>query len=46
VVNDWRLNERHSGALTGLNKAETAAKHGVAQMQVWRRSFEVAPMRR
>ena len=39
----WRLNERHYGALQGLNKAETAAKHGDAQVKVWRRSFDVAP---
>jgi 2,3-bisphosphoglycerate-dependent phosphoglycerate mutase len=40
---DWRLNERHYGGLTGLNKAETAAKHGDAQVHVWRRSFDVPP---
>jgi 2,3-bisphosphoglycerate-dependent phosphoglycerate mutase len=40
---DWRLNERHYGGLTGLNKAETAAKHGEEQVHVWRRSFDVAP---
>jgi len=39
----WRLNERHYGALTGLNKAETAEKHGEAQVQIWRRSFDVPP---
>jgi 2,3-bisphosphoglycerate-dependent phosphoglycerate mutase len=39
----WRLNERHYGGLTGLNKAETAAKHGEAQVQIWRRSFDVPP---
>jgi len=39
----WRLNERHYGGLTGLNKAETAAKHGDAQVQIWRRSFDVPP---
>lgn len=39
----WRLNERHYGGLTGLNKAETAAKHGEAQVQIWRRSFNVPP---
>jgi 2,3-bisphosphoglycerate-dependent phosphoglycerate mutase len=40
---DWRLNERHYGGLTGLNKAETAAKHGDEQVKVWRRSFDVPP---
>ncbi len=40
---DWRLNERHYGGLTGLNKAETAAKHGDAQVKVWRRSFDIPP---
>ena len=40
---DWRLNERHYGALQGLNKAETAEKHGAEQVQIWRRSFDVAP---
>jgi 2,3-bisphosphoglycerate-dependent phosphoglycerate mutase len=39
----WRLNERHYGGLTGLNKAETAAKHGDAQVYIWRRSFDVPP---
>jgi 2,3-bisphosphoglycerate-dependent phosphoglycerate mutase len=39
----WRLNERHYGALTGLNKAETAEKHGEAQVQIWRRSYDVPP---
>jgi 2,3-bisphosphoglycerate-dependent phosphoglycerate mutase len=39
----WRLNERHYGGLTGLNKAETAAKHGDAQVKIWRRSFDVPP---
>ncbi|MGE0742072.1 MAG: 2,3-diphosphoglycerate-dependent phosphoglycerate mutase [Hyphomonadaceae bacterium] len=43
VEKDWRLNERHYGALTGLNKAETAAKHGEAQVKVWRRSYDVPP---
>jgi 2,3-bisphosphoglycerate-dependent phosphoglycerate mutase len=43
VEKDWRLNERHYGGLTGLNKAETAAKHGDAQVHVWRRSFDVPP---
>jgi 2,3-bisphosphoglycerate-dependent phosphoglycerate mutase len=40
---DWRLNERHYGGLTGLNKAEIAAKHGEEQVHVWRRSFDVPP---
>ncbi len=40
---DWRLNERHYGGLTGLNKAETAAKHGVDQVKIWRRSFDIPP---
>jgi len=39
----WRLNERHYGGLTGLNKAETAEKHGEKQVQIWRRSFDVPP---
>ncbi len=39
----WRLNERHYGALQGLNKAETAAKHGDEQVKIWRRSFDVTP---
>jgi 2,3-bisphosphoglycerate-dependent phosphoglycerate mutase len=43
VARDWRLNERHYGALTGLNKAETAAKHGEEQVLVWRRSYDVPP---
>src|SRR4029434_4686805 len=43
VINDWRLNERHYGALQGLNKAETAAKHGEAQTKIWRRSYEITP---
>ena len=43
VTKDWRLNERHYGGLTGLNKAETVAKVGEAQVQVWRRSFAVPP---
>jgi 2,3-bisphosphoglycerate-dependent phosphoglycerate mutase len=43
VVNDWRLNERHYGALQGLNKAETAAQYGEAQVLAWRRSFDVPP---
>jgi len=43
VEKDWRLNERHYGGLTGLNKAETAARHGDEQVHVWRRSFDVPP---
>jgi 2,3-bisphosphoglycerate-dependent phosphoglycerate mutase len=43
VTPDWRLNERHYGALQGLNKAETAAKFGEAQVKVWRRSYDVRP---
>ncbi len=42
-IKDWRLNERHYGALTGLNKAETATKHGAEQVKVWRRSYDVPP---
>lgn len=42
-VKDWRLNERHYGGLTGLNKTETAAKHGADQVKVWRRSYDVPP---
>ena len=42
-VKDWRLNERHYGGLTGLNKTETAAKHGDAQVKIWRRSYDVPP---
>ena len=43
VVRDWRLNERHYGALQGLNKAETAERHGDEQVKIWRRSFDVPP---
>jgi len=43
VAKTWRLNERHYGALTGLNKAETAEKHGEEQVQIWRRSFDIPP---
>ncbi|WP_426116342.1 2,3-diphosphoglycerate-dependent phosphoglycerate mutase [Massilia sp. PWRC2] len=43
VVNDWRLNERHYGALQGLDKGETAAKYGDAQVLVWRRSYDTPP---
>jgi 2,3-bisphosphoglycerate-dependent phosphoglycerate mutase len=42
-VKHWRLNERHYGALTGLDKAETAAKHGEAQVKIWRRSYDTPP---
>lgn len=40
---DWRLNERHYGGLTGLDKAQTAAKHGDDQVKIWRRSFDIPP---
>lgn len=43
VVKTWKLNERHYGALQGLNKAETAAKYGDDQVKIWRRSFDVKP---
>ena len=43
VVKSWKLNERHYGALQGLNKADTAAKYGEAQVKIWRRSFDVQP---
>lgn len=43
VVRHWRLNERHYGALQGLNKAETAAEHGDAQVKIWRRSYDTPP---
>jgi len=43
VARDWRINERHYGALQGLDKAETAAKHGEEQVHVWRRSYDVPP---
>jgi 2,3-bisphosphoglycerate-dependent phosphoglycerate mutase len=42
-VKDWRLNERHYGGLTGLNKTETAAEHGAEQVKLWRRSYDVPP---
>ena len=42
-IKDWRLNERHYGGLTGLDKAETAAQHGADQVKVWRRSFDIPP---
>jgi 2,3-bisphosphoglycerate-dependent phosphoglycerate mutase len=43
IVNDWRLNERHYGALQGLNKAETAQQYGDAQVLIWRRSYSTQP---
>jgi 2,3-bisphosphoglycerate-dependent phosphoglycerate mutase len=43
VQRSWRLNERHYGALQGLNKAETAAQHGEAQVKIWRRSYDIPP---
>ena len=43
VERSWRLNERHYGALQGLNKAQTTEKHGAAQVQIWRRSYDVPP---
>jgi 2,3-bisphosphoglycerate-dependent phosphoglycerate mutase len=43
IKNDWRLNERHYGALQGLNKAETAAQYGDEQVLVWRRSYDTPP---
>ncbi|MDX3908271.1 MAG: 2,3-diphosphoglycerate-dependent phosphoglycerate mutase [Sphingobium sp.] len=43
VEKDWRLNERHYGGLTGLDKAETAAKHGDEQVHIWRRAFDISP---
>jgi len=43
VAKHWRLNERHYGALQGLNKAETAARHGEAQVKIWRRSYDIPP---
>ncbi|TSK18070.1 Phosphoglycerate mutase 1 [Bagarius yarrelli] len=43
VHRTWRLNERHYGGLTGLNKAETAAKHGEEQVKIWRRSYDIPP---
>ena len=43
VNRDWRLNERHYGGLQGLNKAETAAKHGDEQVHIWRRSYDIPP---
>ena len=43
VTKSWRLNERHYGALQGLNKAETEARHGAAQTKIWRRSYDIPP---
>jgi 2,3-bisphosphoglycerate-dependent phosphoglycerate mutase len=43
LIKDWRLNERHYGGLTGLNKAETAERHGEEQVRIWRRSYDVPP---
>ena len=43
VQRSWRLNERHYGALQGLNKAETAARHGEAQVKIWRRAYDIPP---
>ena len=43
VHHSWRLNERHYGALQGLNKAETAAKYGDAQVKIWRRAYDTPP---
>jgi 2,3-bisphosphoglycerate-dependent phosphoglycerate mutase len=42
-VRDWRLNERHYGALQGLNKAETTEKYGAEQVKIWRRSYDIPP---
>lgn len=43
VIKSWRLNERHYGALQGLNKAETAEKYGIEKVKIWRRSYDVPP---
>jgi len=43
IINSWRLNERHYGALQGLNKAQTAEKHGMEQVKIWRRSYDIPP---
>lgn len=43
IEKTWRLNERHYGGLTGLNKSETAAKYGEEQVQIWRRSYDTPP---
>jgi 2,3-bisphosphoglycerate-dependent phosphoglycerate mutase len=45
VTKNWQLNERHYGGLTGLDKAETAARHGDEQVKIWRRSFDIPPPR-
>ncbi|MCA6071454.1 MAG: 2,3-diphosphoglycerate-dependent phosphoglycerate mutase [Endomicrobium sp.] len=44
VIKNWRLNERHYGALQGLNKAETAEKYGEGQVKIWRRSYDIPPL--
>jgi len=44
IYNSWRLNERHYGALQGLNKSETASKYGEEQVLIWRRSYDIPPM--
>ena len=43
VIKTWKLNERHYGALQGMNKAETAEKYGEDQVKIWRRSFDITP---
>src|SRR5207253_5265890 len=43
VERSWRLNERHYGALQGLNKAQTVEQHGAAQVKIWRRSYDIPP---
>ena len=43
IETSWRLNERHYGALQGLNKAQTVEKHGEAQVKIWRRSYDIPP---
>jgi 2,3-bisphosphoglycerate-dependent phosphoglycerate mutase len=43
VIKNWRLNERHYGALQGLNKSETAQKHGEEQVKIWRRAYSISP---
>ena len=43
IINAWQLNERHYGGLTGLDKAETAKKHGDEQLKIWRRSYDICP---
>jgi len=44
VIKSWKLNERHYGALQGLNKAETAVRYGEGQVKIWRRSYDISPM--